>query len=210
MELNFEKTRDLNDKKIQLKCSEVQRRIEIEAEEELQKLVFPLKTVDFEAARSQIREKSIATYINDVGHLRDNVAFQRHLDRLKNGLEYIFEAARLKNKNAMEGLLKAAIEQAVERFKEASSNQNRIARTTDVFNAVVEAASSEARKVFEEQSTLAHEESLYRPFLGSLKTRLTEQTEECRNENMQLIKTVCQSQVFKIMQSCVLKFSTHI
>ena len=29
MKLNFEKTRDLNDKKIQLKCSEVQRRIEV-------------------------------------------------------------------------------------------------------------------------------------------------------------------------------------
>ena len=31
MELKFEKIRDLNDKKIQLKCNEVQRRIEVSA-----------------------------------------------------------------------------------------------------------------------------------------------------------------------------------
>lgn len=59
-----------------------------------------------------------------------------------------------------------------EKFKEAAKNTNKIARTSDVLKSVLEEASSEAKKVFEEESELVHEESLYRPFSGLLQVRI--------------------------------------
>lgn len=59
-----------------------------------------------------------------------------------------------------------------EKFREASKNTNRIARTSDVLKTVVTEASSEAIKVFEVESESAHEESLHRPFFGLLQVRM--------------------------------------
>ena len=59
-----------------------------------------------------------------------------------------------------------------DRFREASKNTNRIARTSDILKTVVEEASSEATQVFETESESAHEESLYGPFFGLLQVRM--------------------------------------
>jgi hypothetical protein len=195
----FEMMWDLNEKKIQLKCGEVQRQLELEAEEKLQVLVLPMKTHDLVREQEQVREACVTSFQGQVGHLRDNAAFERQLSQLQTGLRYIFGAVTLKNNEEMEELLHSSIELALEKFREGCTNQNRLPRTTSAFQTTVKTASSKATVVFEESSVFAREEKLYQPFLSLLKTRIDEEIAVFRKENNELIKTSCEAQARELV-----------
>lgn len=200
-EEKYEKVKDINEKKIELRCGEVQRKTELKVEEALEELVYPIKGDKLNSILKEIKDKYIQHYRNEVYFLSDHSSFERHLKQLQVGIDRIFNGARLKNVESMEKILKSAIDKAVVIFKKEAHNTNQIPRTTKNIKEIIISAEKTAKKVFETESEMAHDEDIYTVYLGHYKSTLQEQANSATEENMQLIKSSCQLKSNEILST---------
>ncbi|XP_019856020.1 PREDICTED: guanylate-binding protein 5-like [Amphimedon queenslandica] len=187
----FEKIEDMNEKKIELRCSEVQRQTELKVEASLDSLSFPIKGKDLQLILDKKKEIHIEIYKEEVHSLSDHSSYQRHLNQLLVGIERIFNGVKLKNSEAMEVILKAAIVTAINKFKESSLNINDIPRTSTGLQSVIGTSEAAADQIFKEESEMASGEEVYAAYQGYYKSELSKAVEHLREENEVLVGKTC-------------------
>jgi hypothetical protein len=78
----YEKIRDINEKKIELRCGEAQRKIEIEVVEYFEDMTYPIKKKKMSSIFNDAKEKFSEDYILEVGYLSDHSSYDTYLNLL--------------------------------------------------------------------------------------------------------------------------------
>jgi hypothetical protein len=199
MSEKYDVTREMNEKLILIKCSDTQRRVELKAEEELERLAFPLKSTEVRQTIDDIKTSSLELYKSLVVHLMDSKAFKTYQSQLTVGLDRLGDVTVLRNNKALEEVLSNAIEQAVVKFREKVQNKNRVPRTTASFESMIEIARAEAQKVFEQESDMAKGESIFQMFEVSFEKRLVEERGLFWTDNLELTERDCRSKMSDVV-----------
>jgi hypothetical protein len=194
----YEKIRDINEKKIELRCGEAQRKIEIEVVEYFEDMTYPIKKKKMSSIFNDAKEKFSEDYILEVGYLSDHSSYDTYLNLLMISIDRIFNGVKLKNNEAMEIILKAAINKAIDVFRTESRNVNEIPRTTQIIKEVIDKANGEAKKVFELESSVTHDEDVYQLYVKYYQSEIDTEAGKVREENLQLVHGKCANKIVEL------------
>ncbi|XP_048587556.1 guanylate-binding protein 2 [Nematostella vectensis] len=199
VEQSHEKAVDMNDKKTMLMCSDVQRRIELDAEEEMDHVQLPVTSTLIREVFSNVEATSTKKYATSLSYLSEGQGYKTHLERLKISLRNLRDSYELRNTKALEQVLKKASDRAIELFQDQCSNKERSPRTPKLLSRILENAKLDALQVFRDDGGIAVEERFFKPFLAMLQTRLEDETLSIRQDNMELLKTQAEVKVKELL-----------
>ncbi|XP_013388840.1 guanylate-binding protein 2 [Lingula anatina] len=185
----FEKSKDMNEKRIKLKCSELQHKVELDAEEALSKMKLPLKTSELEHQIGVLHEKSLSQFTESIKNFTLEADRADIIKRLGSSITSIGDRFFLKNKQALEKTLHEGIEKAIGQFKKLTENKDRFPRAPKEMSHVLIFANEAAEKVFHTECDKASEEDLYKVYQGNLKNQLVEVSKALEKENDEYLHT---------------------
>jgi hypothetical protein len=191
----YMKAQDVNQKRIQIKCTETQRRMEVEAESRLDQLLLPLLTSDLKQHYEDIESNVLEKYRSNLSELQDSDYFFTSLDQLQNSLSNIGDTYLFRNRQALEKVLETARDSAISLFRENSRNSDRVPRLEAELEHVLNGAELEALALYEQKGSQAKQESLFTAYYSMVKTGVSELKKTLVEENLQLVKSTCEGTV---------------
>ena len=114
----YNKNVEINDKRIRLKCREIQHRLELAAEEQLGNLRLPIKSHDLQKHVKDILTNKLSEFSSQVLKLTDHKMMDSYAQQLEETISVIGERYILKNREEFEKLVSSAVASATELFRE--------------------------------------------------------------------------------------------
>lgn len=116
IDLTFERTRDLNEKKIKLECNELSNEAEIRAEVEINKLNIPLPTSLFLQRVSAIVSGVEEEVKEQASFFLEDEVIDGFMNEVSSTLDKVVERLKLRNNEAISEYLKKSVTEAVSTF----------------------------------------------------------------------------------------------
>ncbi|XP_033642989.1 guanylate-binding protein 5-like [Asterias rubens] len=192
---------EMNEKKIKLRCSEIQHRVELEGESRLGELSLPIRTSELRDNYKRVKSACIDSYSQTLNRLRRSLPFVKFLDQLKTSLDNICDSFLLRNSQLLDTVLEQAIQKALEEFTSVMHNNHQEARTPKTMTRLTLDANERAVGVFTKEARVAAEEPPYKAQMALMKAGLAEAEQDLRKKNNQLLKVKCQKEVNGLAQT---------
>lgn len=207
----FEKVYELNEKKIKLRCAELQNQMELNAEEIIGNIHMPCPLLELQEHINSVKVKIKTKFILELKDLVTPEIRDKYIASLNNMILNMGQGLQLKNKQIMETTLQKEVNSALEKFKEITKNDDNIPRKPHQLQKIVDESNIKVIDIFEKHCIKLREESLYETFLGFLKSQITIYAKQLEERNQELAKNFIDTKIqelykkFKISTS-----SSHI
>ncbi|XP_078606478.1 uncharacterized protein LOC144879110 [Branchiostoma floridae x Branchiostoma japonicum] len=195
----FDKTLEINDKKIKLRCTEWQRRLELEAEERLENVQLPTRSSLLEEEFVAVETSCISSFQQEVGKLLGKKAYRKYMEQLKSSLQNVHDKFALRNTRMLEDLLDQAVQNAIDGFREKAVIPDKSPLSPGAVVRQVAEATLTATKIFSAEAKAAEGEKMYEPYQAVLQTRMSEEQERFEEANSELVRLFCLSKVRELV-----------
>lgn len=208
IEAIFLTKRDLNEKKIKLKCNSIRSKFEMVAEERLKKIVLPLKTSSLlkqaEAMSAQL-SKAFQEELVDLIDVDSMTALTATFEKSLNSLISSLVSA---NKLSIEKKISAISELILKNFENGvAPNQNRIAKKPSVLLKIIDQLMKNSEEDYKVRTLQYNEEDLYQANMASFRDQLSKYKEEFIRKNEELASNNLKNQAEKSSQKFANKIS---
>ncbi|XP_072015443.1 guanylate-binding protein 3-like [Amphiura filiformis] len=199
MNERFEKSWEINERKIRLRCSEVHQKIELVAIEQLQDTTFPVKTSDLAASYNRVKGDCIQQFEDSLEQLQENAAFNKSIMALMISLNNIRDSYILKNKKAIEEVLVTAATNSIDHFKRDVNNPTSEPRSPAEIKRLTLAEFEKAVDLFHQQTEVAHENHIYDAHLALVKSGLIDARAATLKQNDNLVRDKCTREISRLV-----------
>lgn len=179
--------RDLNDKKIKVKSNQVKSKLELVAEEQLKKLVLPLKSSDLKKHTESICSQLTRTFQDELSDLVDHEAMKSLTEAFEKALGLTSASVELTNKQKIEEEISRISKTILKSFDEGvGSGNSKVARKPAILNKIIDQMLKNCEEDFKVKTLRFSEESTYEASIALFKQGLTEKKESCIKRNQEL------------------------
>ncbi len=199
--IDYERSRDINQKKIKLKCSQLQHELELKAEESLRKIELPLLSSLLIQKARDILKALKSEYINEINDLVENSVVESYLETLSKTIKNQVSTVQLENNKAIEAFLDSKSQEAIEKFQSiTSSNYSRVKpRKPTLLKRILEEGNKQSLNFFNEKCSKFTVETVYESKLAVLKVKLSEKIIELEKENEKIAETYIQNESSRLI-----------
>ena len=189
--IQYERNRDINEKKIKLKCSQVLHELEIRSEQLIKSIELPVHTSELLQKAKEILKSMKTEYINQISDLVDNSVIEDYLQTLTKSIKNQVSSLQLDNNRAIEAFFDKYIENAVEKFQTVTdSNYSRVKpRKPAILKRILEEGNNQALDLFNTECRKFTVESVYESKLAVLKVKLNDKIIELEKTNEKIAET---------------------
>lgn len=190
LSLSYDRTKDLNDKKIRLEQNEIQNSAEIKMEEELNKLLYPMPSLDL-----QKEIKIVSTMIEDNLYSRcsyflendETVAF---VSSVLKSLQKVVDSIIFRNSEGIREYFSTCITDAIEKYRLVVHSNWEMSRpqAPNILQRMKDSAKSDSEQLFIQKTKKYELESFYGPSFSHLREKLREEDAAVDLENSELAK----------------------
>ncbi|XP_023225373.1 guanylate-binding protein 2-like [Centruroides sculpturatus] len=184
----FEKTYELNEKKIKLRCAELQNQMELYAEEIIGNVQMPCPLTELQEHVNSVIVKVKTKFILELQDLIEPEIRDKYITSLNNMILNMADGLKLKNTQLIETTFQNEANIALEKFKELTNNDDNTPRKPIQLKKIVDENSIKAIDLFERHCIKLKEESLYTTFLDLLKGKISIFAKQLNERNEELVK----------------------
>ncbi|CAG2111870.1 unnamed protein product [Medioppia subpectinata] len=205
--VQFDRNRDINEKKIKLKCSQTLHELEIKSEQSIRAIALPIHTTELLSQAKEILKSMKSEYINQISDLVDGLEAEKYLDSLSRAIKNQVASLQLENNNAIEAFFDHQIGLGIEKFQKVTqSDYSRVKpRKPDLLKRILAEANIQALDLFNNHCNKFTVESSYASKLAVLKVKLNDMIIELEKQNENIAKTYTQSESNRLIDD----FSTR-
>lgn len=179
--------RDLNDKKIKVKSNQVKSKLELVAEEQLQKIGIPLKSSSLKKHAESICSQLVRTFQEELSNLVDSETMKSLTEAFEKALNLTSVAVEAANRQKIESELKRVQDMVLKTFDEGVKHgHSKMARKPSILNKIIDQMLKNSEEDFKVKTVQFSEESLYEASLALFRQGLTERKENCIKKNQEL------------------------
>ncbi|CAG2163330.1 unnamed protein product [Oppiella nova] len=199
--VQFDRNRDINEKKIKLKCSQTLHELEIKSEQSIRAIALPIHTTELLGRAKEVLKSMKTEYINQISDLVDKPTIDQYLDSLSKAIKNQVSSVQLENNNAIEAYFDHRIQESVEKFQSVTiSNYSRTKpRKPSLLKRILEEGNIQALDLFNNNCNKYTTESSYESKLAVLKVKLNEQIIELEKQNEKTAETYTQSESNRLL-----------
>ncbi|XP_076316462.1 uncharacterized protein LOC143228907 isoform X2 [Tachypleus tridentatus] len=195
----YDRTKDINEKKIRLRCSELQNKMELIAEDSLRALTLPVPSSTLHHQIAEIIQDAQEGFRKELGDLVVPEVREKYLAFLRKTIHNLGESFHLRNSKALESMFLDGINLAVDKFKILTKDTENQPLKPSFLKTLLEKGFTTAVKIFESQCSQYSEESLYEPHKALLENRLMEQWKEVEKKNEDLVQSLIKTVVKELL-----------
>ncbi|XP_054157665.1 guanylate-binding protein 1-like [Oppia nitens] len=194
--IHFERTRDINEKKIKLKCSQSLHELEIKSEQRIRAIQLPVQTSHLITQAKEILKDIKSDYINQVKDLVDSSTMELYLETLTKAVKNQVSSIQLENNRAIEEFFDRQIQESIGKFDSVSqSDYSRVKpRKPTLLRRIFEESNIQALDMFNNNCQQYTSESIYESKLALLKIKLNEKILSLEKQNELIAKTYIQNE----------------
>ena len=209
--IQYERNRDINEKKIKLKCSQSLHELEIRSEQLIKSIELPLLTTELLGKAKEILRNMKTEYINQISDLVDNSVIEDYLEALTKAIKNQVSSLQLENNKAIESFFDHNIEKSIEKFQTVTdSNYSRVKpRKPAILKRILEEGNSQALDLFNSESQKFTIESVYELKLAVLKVKLNEKIIELEKTNEQIAEKFIKKESNRLLDDFKERTNTH-
>lgn len=199
--------RDLNDKKIKVKCNQIKSRLELVAEEQLKKITLPLKSTSLKKHADSISDQLVKAFQEDLMNLVDADTLRELVASFEKSLGLMITSVESANRLQIESGIAKIRESILKNFVDGvGSNQGKMARKPAILNKIVDQMQKNSEEDYKVKTVQFSEESAYEPALALFRQELEKRRDDSIKMNQQLAAENIQSFVGKYSE----KFAERI
>ena len=209
--IQYERNRDINEKKIKLKCSQSLHELEIRSELLIKSIELPLLTTELLGKAKEILRNMKTEYINQISDLVDNSVIEDYLEALTKAIKNQVSSLQLENNKAIESFFDHNIEKSIEKFQTVTdSNYSRVKpRKPAILKRILEEGNSQALDLFNSESQKFTIESVYELKLAVLKVKLNEKIIELEKTNEEIAEKFIKKESNRLLDDFKERTNTH-
>lgn len=191
--------RDLNTKKLQLFCTNLEAKYKLTAEEFTKSIALPLTSAQLKEQLSNYMRDLVASFAKKIGTLVTNEENASYSKSLQQSLAHMADATELQNERALEEVFESAVEVASGVFSskavvtEALTGEQFSRITKEGLTAAFQAFDSECKKFSKEKKYVLHE--------AVLKGQLNNRIKELEKNNERLIRKLMAETEKKLVEA---------
>ncbi|XP_033105454.1 guanylate-binding protein 1-like [Anneissia japonica] len=197
---HFEKTYEMNEKKIKLRCGEIQHRQELSVEEALAQLSLPVLTSQMMSTYNEALAGCITGYAELLEPLKETTAYRKHLNQLKASAENMKNSYLFKNSKAIEAMFEKASELSSAEFKVLTTHPTNDPIIPHDLKRLFKRGAEKALDSFQRSTEYFNEERDYKMYLKVVQTGFTEIERECELRNNYLLKSALDSKIHDLTE----------
>ncbi|GAB6024572.1 hypothetical protein CHUAL_009723 [Chamberlinius hualienensis] len=190
MNQKFDKAFELNEKKIKLKCSELQAKFILISEEKYSELQLPIPSYELKRAIVITSSEVLGSFIKEMNLLISPEATDTQMKNLKLSMNNLGDSFQLRNNKAIEEFLNSAANKAKKKFEELTNIDCDEPQIPKSLNELIRTSTEHSVQLFKQMTEKYHEETSYSAFQALFKESLAETGKkiEQRNEALVIIK----------------------
>uniref|UniRef100_T1IUF1 GB1/RHD3-type G domain-containing protein n=1 Tax=Strigamia maritima TaxID=126957 RepID=T1IUF1_STRMM len=169
--IEYNRCKDLNEKKIRLKTTEIQHKVEINVEDKFSIIQLPKTTKQLAEATLEIIEESLAQFKDEIANLITKDDLEANLITLKNFVQAISDSYMLRNKGIIENLVQKSMTEAIELFITETKITDQLPRSLTTFTTLAQEVSTRATTFFNDSVTIAKDESMFSAYHALFKMK---------------------------------------
>ena len=191
IKIQYERNRDINEKKIKLKCSQTQTDLEIRSEQLIRKIKLPLLSSKLLAQAKEILQLMKSDYIREISDLVDTATMEVYLEALAKAIKNQVSTLQLENNKAIDSFFDKHIDIALQKFSSVTqSDYSRSKpRKPTLLKRIIEEGNRQALDLFNNDCREFTGESAYESKLAVLKVKLNEKIIELEKDNEQIAES---------------------
>lgn len=187
IETTYLTKRDLNDKKIKVKCNQIKSKLELVAEEQLKKISLPMKSDSLKKQAGSICSQLLRSFQEELVNLIDAETMQSLSASFEKSLNLMTVSIESSNKLLMETALTKTREAVLKNFDDGISTGNtRVARKPSILNKIIDQMFKNSEEDYKVKTMQYINESCYEPALALFRQELMKRKEECIKKNEEL------------------------
>ena len=209
----YERNKDINEKKIKLKCSKLQNQLEIKAEELLRKIELPIQTFVLIENIKKIDNLLLEEFSMQVKKLIKPDIIESYLEALGKSIKNQASTIQLENNKAIEGFFEIQSNQAMEKYITlTSSDYTRLKpRKPKILEGILKDGMIITVELFEKNCEKFKLENIYNNQVLALKQKLYEKAQQIKKENQEIADKYMKTEVPKLIDSFTERTSsTHL
>ncbi|XP_071948845.1 guanylate-binding protein 6-like [Antedon mediterranea] len=197
---NFEKANEMNEKKIKLRCGEIQNRQELQVEEVLSQLSLPVQTSSLLGTYNGALSGAITGYAELLEQLEETTAYRKHLHQLKASVENVKNSYLFKNSKALEAMFENASKAAVAELKLLTMHPSQDPMTPNDLKRLIKKSSEKVLDRFRRDTEHFHKEKEYDVYMNVVQNGFTEVAKGCELRNNNLLKSTLDSKIHDLTE----------
>lgn len=189
--VQYERNRDINEKKIKLKCSQTQTDLEIRSEQLIRNIKLPLLSSKLLSEAKNILQTMKSEYIREISDLVDTSTMEVYLEALSKAIKNQVSTLQLENNQAIEAFFDKHIDIALSKFSSVTlSDYSRSKpRKPALLKRIIEEGNRQALDLFNNECQEFTVESAYESKLAVLKVKLTDRISELEKDNEKIAES---------------------
>lgn len=209
--MSYTKTKDINEKKIKLKCSSVIEDLTLKSEIGFGQIEFPVVSSIFYLRAKDIRDTMVELCKTQLGPLISKEVLNSYVDSLTKLINNQAASAQLENNRRIEEFLMKVINECTENFVSTvnADYSNTEPRKPTFLEKAVIAADKQVKEYFEERSGNFTQEKFYQTHLLLLQETLNKKVDEISKENARLVLIYLDTNKNKFIEQFRLKTSSN-
>lgn len=180
--------RDLNDKKIKVKCNQIKSKLELVAEEQLKKIQLPLKSDSLKKHADSICSQLVKAFQEDLVNLVDAETMQSLSASFDKSLNLMVVSVMASNKMLIENAMTKTRESVLKNFDEgvSPSGPSKMARKPSILDKIIDQMVKNSEEDYKVKTVQFVDESSYEASLALFRQELLKRKEQCIKKNQEL------------------------
>lgn len=190
--------RDLNEKKIRLKCNEIKSRFELVADERLKKITLPLKTSSFLKQAEAMSTQLSKAFQEQLVDLVDVDFMKSLMSAFEKSLNILISSVESSNRLSIEKTIGTMRESVLKNFDHGiAPNQNKLAKKPSVLIKIIDQLMKNSEEDYKVKTLQFIDESIYEANLALFREQLSKRKEDCIRKNQEIATNNLKNQIKK-------------
>jgi len=196
IEATYLTRRDLNDKKIKVKCNQIKSKLELVAEEQLKKILIPIQTSSLKKHAESICSQLTRAFQDELVNLVDAETLQSLSMSFEKSLSLMVTSIESSNRMLMESALTKVRDSVLRNFDEGvRPTQNKLARKPSTLNKILDQMFKNSEEDYKVKTVQFVDESIYESSLALFRQELMKHKDESIKKNQELASENIQSSI---------------
>lgn len=202
IEATYLTKRDLNEKKITLKCNDLKSKLELKAEEQLKKLILPQESVAIKKHADYICSQYVTNFQNQLQDLVDAETMKSLLSSLERSLSLLVTKLESSNRALMEKAIENIRELIMKSFDSGvgANNVGSVTKKPAVLNKIIEQYMVNSEEDFKVKTMQFVNETFYEASMALFKQDLQKRRESFIKKNQDAATSEIANSVIKFSE----------
>ncbi|RWS05934.1 interferon-induced guanylate-binding protein 2-like protein [Dinothrombium tinctorium] len=201
IELIFENSRELNDKKVKLKIIEIHNNIEIQSEDLLRRVNLPIPSLELKKESDLILQRMKKSFSEEIKHFTESSAEIPFVNDIEKSIKRIISNIELLNNQKIDQFLEDSAKEATKKFYSIGKSGETNVRKPALLKKVLDEAFESAILIYKQMTSKFDKENSYASRLSFFKETLSKKQKEIENENEQLAIKHMKAESTKLLDS---------